>query len=409
MAISLIIRKEENMKNLFKVISVVIIACMALAAFAACQTSAPSTTTAAETKGTETKAAETTAAATEAETTAAETQTEAIETETTEEVTTEAETEPEETGDVIKIGTREELFAFADNILNGDEDYSDKTIKLTADINLDPTLEGGKNWIPLGTDQLYDAVIDGDGHVINGMTITPDDLEVAGNDGKVYGSGFIGISNSSITIKNITFTNALINSDTKHCGCVIGSVEGAGNYVELDHVTVSNLTLNGGVGVDGDINGISFRVGGLVGANIAGANLEIHDCSIENSKLFGFHNLGGILGNSNEGMYEVTNCSVKNVELNYSAGYATNEKYQVAADIRYFADIFYNVNNYWGEYHTDFDKENGNKYENIDSYDVKFDIHYKDEEGKSADYPAEDGIYPTVGGSVIRPRDERGY
>jgi len=408
MAISLIIRKEENMKNLFKVISVVIIACMALAAFAACQPSTPATTTAAETKSTETKAAETTAAATDAETTAAATDAE-TEPETETETETEAETEPEEVGDVVKIGTREELFKFAENVINGDVDYSDTTIKLTADIDLDPTLDGGQNWTPISTDSLYDAVIDGDGHVINGMTITPDDLIVAGNDGKVYGSGFIGISNSSITIKNITFTNALINSDTKHCGCVIGSVEGPGNYVELDHVTVSNLTLNGGVGVDGDINGISFRVGGLVGANIAGAQLEIHDCSIENSKLFGFHNLGGILGNSNEGNYEVLNCSVKNVELNYSAGYATNEKYQVPADIRYFADIFYNVNNYWGEYHTDFDKENGNTYENIDSYDVKFDIHYKDEEGKSADYPTEDGIYPTVGGSIVRPRDERGY
>ena len=408
MAKSLIIRKEENMKNLLKVIAVVIIACMAAAAFASCQPSTPETTTAAETKSTETKAAETTAAATEAETTAAATE-EQTEEVTTEEVTTEAETEPEETDDVVKIGTREELFQFAENVINGDVDYSDKTIKFTADIDLDPKLEGGQNWTPISTDMLYDAVIDGDGHVINGMTITPDDLVVAGNDGKVYGSGFIGVSNSSITIKNITFTNALINSDTKHCGCVIGSVEGSGNYVELDHVTVSNLTLNGGVGVDGDINGISFRVGGLVGANIAGAQLEIHDCAIENSKLFGFHNLGGILGNSNEGMYDVTNCSVKNVEMNYSAGYATNEKYQVPADIRYFADIFYNVNNYWGEYHTDYDKENGNTYENIDSYDVKFDIHYKDEEGKSADYPSEDGVYPTVGGSFIRPRDERGY
>ena len=36
-------------------------------------------------------------------------------------------------------------------------------------------------------------------------------------------------------------------------------------------------------------------------------------------------------------------------------------------------------------------------------------ILYKDEEGKSADYPSEDGVYPTVEGSFIRPRDERGY
>ncbi len=77
---------------------------------------------------------------------------------------------------------------------------------------------------------------------------------------------------------------------------------------------------------------------------------------------------------------------------------------------RYFADPFYCVNSYWGEYHTDYDVENGNTFENIDSYDVRNDIHYKDEEGKDKDCtPNSEGYFPAVGGSPIRPRDERGY
>ena len=402
------------MKKAAKILSILLAAVLTVAVFAACDNGKPADTTPAETKAPTTEGE----ATTEADATTEEEATTEAEATTEEEATTEAEatteeeTSPEPEGEVLKIGTREELFAFAEKVLNEEAEYEDMTILLTADIDLDPTLEGGKHWVPLSTFGLDDATIDGCGHVINGMTIYPEDLSEA------YGSGFIGISNTSIVIKNLTFTNARIDSNTKHCGCVIGSVETAGSIVEIDNVTVSNLTLNGGVGVEGDINGISFRVGGIVGANIAGAELDITNCTVENSKLFGFHNLGGILGCSNEMTYTVEKNTVKNVELNYSAGYATNERYQVEEDIRYFADPFYNVNNYWGEYHTDIDKEAGNTYENLTSYDVKFDKSYKDEEGKSADNKGveqDDGLFfPAIYDkntgrytSPIRPKDER--
>lgn len=398
------------MKKTFAIVSALLIACMITAVFAGCAET-PATTTAADTKkpADETTAAETTAAETTAEavTTAAET-----EAETTEEVTTEPETtEAEPQGDVFEIGSREELFAFADKVLNGEAEYEDMTIRLTADIDLDPTLDGGKNWVPLSSEGLDYIVFDGNGHVINGMTIMPEDLEVAGNDGKIYGSGFFGVTTTSIAIKNLTFTNAHIVSDTKHCGCVIGSAEQMGSLVELDNVTVSGLTLNGGVGVVGDTTGISFRVGGLIGANIAGAEVDVRNCTVQNSKIFGFHNISGLVGCTTDAMFTFENNTVKNLELNYSAGYATNEKYHVTEDIRYFADPFYCINDHWGEYHTDVDKESGNSLEGLDSYDVAFDIHYKDEEGKNADNPGyeEDGViyFPAVGGSTIRPKDER--
>ena len=54
--------------------------------------------------------------------------------------------------------------------------------------------------------------------------------------------------------------------------------------------------------------------------------------------------------------------------------------------------------------------ELGNKYENLDFYDIRNDIHYKNEEGKDKDCePNEEGEFPAVKGSIIRPRDEREY
>lgn len=315
-------------------------------------------------------------------------------------------------GNTVEISTREELFAFAGHMNDYDYEYDfhGYTVKLMNDIDLDPALEGGKNWVPIFVDRLLsNAVFDGQGHKINGVTITPDDLDTAGFDDNVYGTGFFGQVNVSFTVKNVTFTNEKLEACSKHCGGVIGSIEFA-DSVELDHVTVSGLVLDGGTGSENNLDGISIRVGGLVGANIQDANVNIHDCVVENSRITGFHNVSGLIGCTNELVYTIRNNTVKNVQLCYSASYAENQNYKNPVYSRYFADPFYCVNSYWGEYHTDYDVENGNRFEALDSYDVRNDIHYSGEDGKNKDCtPNEEGYFPAVGGSPIRPRSERGY
>ena len=408
------------MKTLVRAISLMLVAVMMTAVFASCANDTPATT------GEDTT---TVAGAASSDTVTEEVTTEAATDEqtepdgTTEEVTTEETEEPNpditdlvvrEQSKTVEISTREQLFAFARHMIDEDEnyDFSDYTILLTDDINLDPSLEGGKNWVPMiASYNLTDATFDGQGHTINGITIEPEDLEVVGSNGNVYGTGFFAIVNVPFTIKNVNFTNAQMTaSSTKHCGGVVGSVETNNSYLELANVTVSGLVLNGGIGVEGDISTISIRIGGLVGANIEGGQVDIHDCTVDNTQLYGFHNISGIIGCSNEGTYSIENNTVKNTQFNYSASYSNNENYKNPVYSRYFADPFYCENNYWGEYHTDYDLEQGNKYENLDFYDIRNDIHYKNEEGKDKDCePNEEGEFPAVKGSKIRPRDEREY
>lgn len=408
------------MKTLVRAISLILVAVMMTAVFASCANDTPATT------GNDTT---TVAGAASSDTVTEEVTTEAATDEqtepdgTTEEVTTEEAEEPNpditdlvvrEQSKTVEISTREQLFAFARHMIDEDEnyDFSDYTILLTDDINLDPSLEGGKNWVPMiASYNLTDATFDGQGHTINGITIEPEDLEVVGSNGNVYGTGFFAIVNVPFTIKNVNFTNAQMTaSSTKHCGGVVGSVETNSSFLELANVTVSGLVLNGGIGVEGDISTISIRIGGLVGANIEGGQVDIHDCTVDNTQLYGFHNISGIIGCSNEGTYTIENNTVKNTQFNYSASYANNENYKNPVYSRYFADPFYCENNYWGEYHTDYDLEQGNKYENLDFYDIRNDIHYKNEEGKDKDCePNEEGEFPAVKGSIIRPRDEREY
>ena len=408
------------MKTLVRAISLILVAVMMTAVFASCANDTPATTDNDTTTAADAASSDT---VTEEVTTEAATDEQTEPDGTTEEVTTEEAEEPNpditdlvvrEQSKTVEISTREQLFAFARHMIDEDEnyDFSDYTILLTDDINLDPSLEGGKNWVPMiASYNLTDATFDGQGHTINGITIEPEDLEVVGSNGNVYGTGFFAIVNVPFTIKNVNFTNAQMTaSSTKHCGGVVGSVETNSSFLELANVTVSGLVLNGGIGVEGDISTISIRIGGLVGANIEGGQVDIHDCTVDNTQLYGFHNISGIIGCSNEGTYTIENNTVKNTQFNYSASYANNENYKNPVYSRYFADPFYCENNYWGEYHTDYDLEQGNKYENLDFYDIRNDIHYKNEEGKDKDCePNEEGEFPAVKGSIIRPRDEREY
>ena len=324
--------------------------------------------------------------------------------ETESESVIESETEPEEPipDGAVQISSREELFEFADAVIKKTGSFAGETIVLTADIDLDPGLDGGRNWTPLSTDVLNEAVIDGRGHTISNMTITQSDLKTA------YGTGFIGICAASLTIKNLTFKNADITSSSKHVGCVIGSAEVSVYSVLIENVNVIDSEILGGIGAVGDTNGISFRVGGVVGSNTEreGCNLEVNNCRVENTTVQGFHNISGVVGctteKNNQKNTFVKNCTVKNVTLKYSARYANSYKDNPEA-ARYFADIFYSINDHWSEYHTNIDEENGNTYENVTAIDLLSGTSYVDEEGKSADY---EGKFP-AGTNVNRPEEQR--
>ena len=275
----------------------------------------------------------------------------------------------------VKITTAAELRAFAAAVNAGDDYYDGAIISIEADIDLSDA-----NWTPIDGAGLMDCIIEGNGHVINGMKITA--AELAEGD---YGYGFIGKAPNDITIQNITFANATIEPTSKHAGCVIGDAT-AGVY--MDHVTVDNLYVNGGVGNWGDTTGICLRIGGLIGCSAFGGYPEITNCTVKNSKLIGYHNIAGLVGCVAMDNFLFENNTVEKCELHYSAGYSDNYDEGVA---RYFADPFYNVTGEWETYHGDEDKDAGNVFTDLISQDIAYEKIYKDSEGKTADY---DGDFP---------------
>lgn len=360
-----------------RILAIVLAAVMALSLFGCGET----TTEKADAPQTDEKDSTTEAADTEGQTQGETTEAESSE---TEEATTEAETGIDIVDGVINIGTREELFAFADSINIDYEFYTDITINITANIDLTPTLEGGRTWTPIDGEGLEYCTINGGGHVINGMTITADDML---NTADGYGFGFIGIQKYDIEINDIIFANAVIEPNTKHTGCVMGEINSGATAV-LNNVTVDNLYANGGVGTWESLDGIAIRVGGMIGTCAFGGYIEMTDCSVKNSKLIGFHNISGLVGNIAAGSATFEGCSVENTVFHFSAGFSQTYDQEVA---RYFTDPFYCVNDEWELYHGDDDAASNNTFTGCTFYDMAYEVTYKDGELKSADY---DGEFP---------------
>ena len=154
--------------------------------------------------------------------------------------------------------------------------------KLTADIEL-----SGIQWstaiIPL-----FDGHFDGDGHIINNLTISGGGY--LGMFGKIAGSAEI----CDVGLENISITGS---------GSYVGGLVG---YIESG--SISNCYSSG------DVTGSGDRVGGLVGDNFYGS---VSNCYSSGDVTGSGDNVGGLVGDNSYG--SVSNC--------YSSGDVTGDMY----------------------------------------------------------------------------------
>ena len=149
--------------------------------------------------------------------------------------------------DVIEIGSVADLIAFHKAVNNGNN-YSGKTVKLTADLDLQ-----GENWTPIGSllanpVQGFKGTFDGQNHTISHLTISQ-----SGNVGLFYHLGG--------TIKNLTLTDVNIKGSYQ-TGAFAAYCSGLG--------TIENCHVNGGtITSTPEMIGSSYdngnNVGGIIG------------------------------------------------------------------------------------------------------------------------------------------------
>lgn len=181
--------------------------------------------------------------------------------------------------DDIEINTVEGLKAIATNVNGGRDNYSGKTIRLTADLDLLDLSD--ETWTPIGiSSRPFAGTFDGGGHTISNLFVNTEH-EFA---------GLFGDISSGATVKDVHLRRSGDASITSKANVTryVGSIAGrnAGTIVGCSNsVTVSS------------VSNTDDRVGGIVGENASGG--VVQNCFnlgtvYKEASTF----IGGIVGNN---------------------------------------------------------------------------------------------------------------
>ena len=203
----------------------------------------------------------------------------------------------------LKISSPEALAWWAAEIEKGIS-FAEYTITISGPLDMsaylwEPINAWGSSYDPGPLDRV---TIQGQDGVIRNLLIRGN----CSPDGYPYACGFIGLTKDPITVTNLTFDSANVSINGQYYGNQVGVVIGRAycNNVIMDGVHVTNSTVKG-----------YGKVGGLVG-HLAEPEKShsFTNCSVENTRIIGAYNCGGLIGLNEHCSVTVTNCTTKNVE-----------------------------------------------------------------------------------------------
>ena len=230
------------------------------------------------------------------------------------------------------ISTAAQLAGLA-SLVNGGNNFSGKTIKLGAEIDLN-----NKAWTPIGkytgyattADPVFQGTFDGQGHTVSGLCVninatgyytsgglfgyvksgTVQNVNVSGkitveSNNYVYVGGVVGRAENT-TVENCSFSGAVTGTGTGNGGLRVGGVVG----YAYGSTTVKNCSNSGVVTAESASSNIA---GGVVGGT-SGTSITVEGCrntgAVSNTSDIGSTGTdiytGGVVGNA-ENAY-VNNC-----------------------------------------------------------------------------------------------------
>lgn len=203
--------------------------------------------------------------------------------------------------DTILIGTPQELLNLNNALIANKDAYLNKTIKLTADINLN-----GAEWNPV---PVFKGILDGNGKTISNFKIAT----YTNGSGSQRTSMFVSVSdgNGGVRVRDLTLENVTAAIGNGRHGTLANTL-----YGKIENVKVKNVTVT--------TTSTSAEVAGLVTWIYHGGSAS--DCTVENLTVNAQkdpNTIAGFAGNlSQSGDVTFTNCHVKGltVSLSNSAG-----------------------------------------------------------------------------------------
>ncbi len=239
-----------------------------------------------------------------------------------------------DSGGAYLIANADDLRAFVYAVAQGNN-FSGKTVKLTADINLN-----GKEWAPIvatDTEKLFKGTLNGQNHVIGNfvMTISPASVSNLTSNAQ----GLLGSLGGGAVVKNLAVVNGTYNVTTAtnsvgtifavadlyngaikltnlYSNCVISNKTtgitaegGIVGQIKASNTTsatmyIQNCTFAGSVSASDAANVASY-VGGIVGKIGTGVNLQVLDC-LNTANISGDDVIGGIVGGTADGFVSKT-------------------------------------------------------------------------------------------------------
>ena len=165
-----------------------------------------------------------------------------------------------------------------------------------------------KDWTPIREEisytyeEQYHKDSNLDGMIFDGLNHKISNMNIVGDKSL----GFIGITGSSFTIKNIEFVNATVTSTSGWISIVCGYQSGNVNYSNIKIVN-SNL---------GNKEN-SYKVGSIVGmCQLAFGSINIDGCTISSSVISGKYSVSGLVGEmTGSDRFNFTNNKVENTKI----------------------------------------------------------------------------------------------
>lgn len=214
----------------------------------------------------------------------------------------------EDPANVVTIGTKAELIDFQNEVNVNGNGFGGKTIKLTADIDLE-----GMIWEPIGQTgsngvaTFFQGSFDGQGYTISNFKVEPN---ATYGEGANYAAGLFGfVDAGDAVIKNLKVDKATV---TGHhwtaviCGYLTGSIQNC--HVTNSHVTCSHA--------NGDACG--DKAGMIVGYTNE-STTTVKDCTAKEGTVKAGRDAGQIVGCNSSGV-QVTGCSAENVIVTALSG-----------------------------------------------------------------------------------------
>lgn len=202
------------------------------------------------------------------------------------------------------IKTADELAGLAQLVNNGIT-FQNKVIKLGGNIDLNDLA-----WTPIGADlpKCFSGTLDGNGYTVYNLNVET-----------VNNAGLVGYAAYGGNIKNLTVKNATVKAND-YAGVIMGR-----GYTDIDNCRVENATVITTPYFKNGVYDGGAKAGGIIGQLLEGAGNTVTNCSVNNVTIYGFRDVGGVVG-----MVHNNNSCSGNTATNVTIGYVLCE--EITAD-----------------------------------------------------------------------------